>query len=45
VPGFERTQVWMYGLDNTLYPADTRIVAQVERKIGEFIARYLGVPF
>jgi putative hydrolase of the HAD superfamily len=45
VPGFDRTQIWVFDLDNTLYPADTRIFAQVDQKMGEFIARYLGVPF
>jgi putative hydrolase of the HAD superfamily len=45
VAGFERTAVWIFDLDNTLYPADTRLFAQVDQKMGEFIARYLGVPF
>jgi putative hydrolase of the HAD superfamily len=45
VGGFERTAVWIFDLDNTLYPADTRIFAQVDQKMGEFIARFLGVPF
>ncbi len=43
--GFDRTEVWVFDLDNTLYPADTRIFAQVDQRMGEFIARYLGVPF
>jgi putative hydrolase of the HAD superfamily len=43
--GFERTQVWIFDLDNTLYPADCNLFAQVDRKMGEFIARFLGVPF
>src|SRR5262245_28575415 len=42
---FERTEVWVFDLDNTLYPADCRLFAQVDQKMGEFIARYLGVPF
>lgn len=45
VPGFERTGVWVFDLDNTLYPADCRLFAQVDQRMGEFIARYLGVPF
>jgi putative hydrolase of the HAD superfamily len=45
IRGFDRTAVWIFDLDNTLYPADTRIFAQVDQKMGEFIARYLGVPF
>src|SRR5688572_12527828 len=45
VAGFDRTAVWIFDLDNTLYPADIRLFAQVDQKMGEFIARYLGVPF
>jgi putative hydrolase of the HAD superfamily len=37
--------VWIFDLDNTLYPADCNLFAQVDLKMGEFIARYLGVPF
>src|SRR5260221_5170225 len=43
--GFEATRVWIFDLDNTLYPADCNLFAQVDQKMGEFIARYLGVPF
>jgi putative hydrolase of the HAD superfamily len=45
VTGFDRTQVWVFDLDNTLYPADCRLFTQVDQRMGEFIARYLGVPF
>ena len=37
--------MWIFDLDNTLYPADCNLFAQVDQKMGEFIARYLGVPF
>ena len=43
--GFERTQTWIFDLDNTLYPADCNLFTQVDQRMGEFIARYLGVPF
>jgi len=43
--GFERTQTWIFDLDNTLYPADCNLFSQVDRRMGEFIARYLGVPY
>ena len=43
--GFERTQTWIFDLDNTLYPADCNLFGQVDQRMGEFIARYLGVPF
>jgi putative hydrolase of the HAD superfamily len=42
--GFERTRAWIFDLDNTLYPADCNLFVQVDRKMGEFIARFLGVP-
>src|SRR5215472_6980896 len=43
--GFEQTRVWVFDLDNTLYPATCNLFAQVDRRMGEFIARLLGVPF
>ena len=43
--GFEATRVWIFDLDNTLYPAECNLFAQVDQRMGEFIARYLGVPF
>ncbi len=42
---FERTAVWIFDLDNTLYPADCNLFAQVDRRMGEFIAKELGLPF
>ncbi len=42
---FKRTDVWVFDLDNTLYPADCNLFAQVDRRMGEFISRELGVPF
>jgi putative hydrolase of the HAD superfamily len=43
--GFEATRVWVFDLDNTLYPAECALFTQVDRRMGEFISRYLGVPF
>lgn len=42
---FDQTQTWIFDLDNTLYPADCNLFAQVDRKMGEFIAQELGLPF
>jgi putative hydrolase of the HAD superfamily len=42
---FSSTKVWVFDLDNTLYPAECDLFAQVDRKMGEFIARYLGVSY
>ena len=33
----------MFDLDNTLYPADSNLFAQIDVKMGEFIAKYLDV--
>jgi putative hydrolase of the HAD superfamily len=34
---------WVFDLDNTLYPASCNLFAQVDRRMGEFIGRLLGV--
>lgn len=36
---------WIFDLDNTLYPAECDLFAQVDQRMGEFIASYLDVPF
>jgi putative hydrolase of the HAD superfamily len=38
-------RVWVFDLDNTLYPAGCNLFAQVDHKMGEFVARYLDVPY
>ena len=43
--GFEHIQTWVFDLDNTLYPAECDLFAQVDRKMGEYIATFLGVPY
>lgn len=43
--GFDETSTWIFDLDNTLYPAECNLFAQVDRRMGEFIAQYLGVPY
>ena len=37
--------VWIFDLDNTLYPASCNLFAQVDRRIGEFIANHFGIAF
>ena len=34
---------WVFDLDNTLYPASCRLFAQVEARIRDYVARYLGL--
>jgi putative hydrolase of the HAD superfamily len=43
--GFEATRIWLFDLDNTLYPAECNLFAQVDHRMGEFIAGLLGVPY
>jgi putative hydrolase of the HAD superfamily len=43
--GFGQTEAWIFDLDNTLYPAECNLFAQVDHRMGEFIAHYLGVPY
>lgn len=42
---FGNTNVWIFDLDNTLYPADCNLFAQVDQRMGSFIAKFLQVPF
>jgi len=45
VERFSRIRAWIFDLDNTLYPAECNLFAQVDQRMGEFISRYLGLPF
>ena len=38
-------QIWIFDLDNTLYPAECNLFAQVDQRMGAFIAKFLDVPF
>ena len=42
---FATTDAWIFDLDNTLYPAACNLFAEVDVRMGAFIAKYLGVPF
>lgn len=41
--GFGHVEAWVFDLDNTLYPADCNLFAQIDRRMGEFIAQQLGL--
>jgi putative hydrolase of the HAD superfamily len=41
---FDHVEAWVFDLDNTLYPADCNLFAQIDRRMGEFIAQNLGLP-
>jgi putative hydrolase of the HAD superfamily len=42
-PRFDHVEAWVFDLDNTLYPADCNLFAQIDRRMGEFIAQELGL--
>ena len=41
--GFSHIESWLFDLDNTLYSARYDLFPQVERRIGEFVSRELGI--
>ncbi|MGC1177488.1 MAG: pyrimidine 5'-nucleotidase [Methyloceanibacter sp.] len=41
--GFEHVEAWVFDLDNTLYPADCHLFAEIDARMGEFIAERFGV--
>jgi putative hydrolase of the HAD superfamily len=41
--GFEHVEAWIFDLDNTLYPARHNLFAQIDKRMGEFIAALLGI--
>jgi putative hydrolase of the HAD superfamily len=41
--GFDHVAAWVFDLDNTLYPADCNLFAQIDRRMGEFIANSFGI--
>ena len=42
---FRDINVWVFDLDNTLYPSKINLFAQVDARMGAFIARELNLPF
>lgn len=41
---FAAIETWVFDLDNTLYPADCNLFAQIDRRMGEFIMQRLELP-
>jgi putative hydrolase of the HAD superfamily len=41
---FDHVEAWVFDLDNTLYPAECDLFAQIDRRMGEFIANSFGIP-
>ena len=44
-PAFTHVDTWIFDLDNTLYPASCNLFAQVDHRMGAYIAETLGVPY
>jgi putative hydrolase of the HAD superfamily len=42
--GFAATRVWVFDLDNTLYPSACNLFAEVDHRMGAFIAQHLDLP-
>ena len=36
--GFDHVSAWIFDLDNTLYPADCNLFAEIDQRMGAFIA-------
>lgn len=43
ISAFDTTRLWVFDLDNTLYPAECNLFAQVDQRMAAFISRELGV--
>ncbi|MDP6691118.1 MAG: pyrimidine 5'-nucleotidase, partial [Alphaproteobacteria bacterium] len=43
-PNPQDVAVWIFDLDNTLYPAACDLGVQLGRRMGEFVAQYLDLP-
>ena len=37
-------QVWVFDLDNTLYPAECDLFAQIDQRMTDFVSRFLRLP-
>jgi putative hydrolase of the HAD superfamily len=42
--GFAGVDAWIFDLDNTLYPAETDLFAQIDVRIRDYLARVIGIP-
>ncbi|MGH6876866.1 MAG: pyrimidine 5'-nucleotidase [Rhizomicrobium sp.] len=42
-PDFRHVDVWIFDLDNTLYPAGSRLFAQIESRMTLFVQQFLGL--
>ncbi len=43
-PDFRHVRHWLFDLDNTLYRADCGVFAQIESRMTDYVAGFLGLP-
>ena len=43
--GFQHVDTWIFDLDNTLYPATCNLFAEVDHRMGTYIAKTIGIPY
>jgi putative hydrolase of the HAD superfamily len=43
LPALDHVNVWLFDLDNTLYPAHCNLFAQIDRRINEYVASFLDL--
>ena len=41
--GFERVEIWVFDLDNTLYPHEARVWPQVDERITLYVMNHFGI--
>lgn len=41
---FRHVTDWVFDLDNTLYPAECDLFAEIDTRMTDFVSRYLGLP-
>ena len=42
--GLDHIETWVFDLDNTLYPATSRLFDQISDRIGAYVARHFDLP-
>jgi putative hydrolase of the HAD superfamily len=43
-PDFRHVEAWIFDLDNTLYPAASDLFAQIDARMGAYVAGFLDMP-
>ncbi|MEL7111907.1 MAG: pyrimidine 5'-nucleotidase [Pseudomonadota bacterium] len=44
VQNLKERRVWVFDLDNTLYPAECDLFAEIDQRMTDFVARFLRLP-